>query len=146
RAHADQLGIQTDWFENNHIHIHLPAGAIPKDGPSAGITMATAIIGLITNVPTARDVAMTGEVTLTGRVLPIGGVKEKCLAAYNHGAKTVILPMANQKDISDIPDEIRNKLNFIFVEHLDEVLHIALVDNKTKSIGTRKKKPKEAAA
>lgn len=146
RAHADQLGIQTDWFENNHIHIHLPAGAIPKDGPSAGITMATAIIGLITNVPTARDVAMTGEVTLTGRVLPIGGVKEKCLAAYNHGAKTVILPMANQKDIADIPDEIRNKLNFIFVEHLDEVLHIALVDNKTKSIGTRKKKPKEAAA
>lgn len=147
RAHAEQLGIQPDWFENNHIHIHLPAGAIPKDGPSAGITMATAIIGLITEVPTSRDVAMTGEVTLTGRVLPIGGVKEKCLAAYNHGVKTVILPMANKKDITDIPEEIRQKLNFIFVEHLDEVLHIALnSENKSKSSNNRKKKQKEAAA
>lgn len=146
RAHAEQLGIQPDWFENNHIHIHLPAGAIPKDGPSAGITMATAIIGLITDVPTHRDVAMTGEVTLTGRVLPIGGVKEKCLAAYNHGVKTVILPMANKKDIVDIPDEIRNKMTFIFVEHLDEVLHIALnKENKSKNVG-KKKKPKEFAA
>ncbi len=148
RAHAEQLGIVGDWFENHHIHIHLPAGAVPKDGPSAGIAMATAIIGLITEVPTNRDVAMTGEVTLTGRVLPIGGVKEKCLAAYAHGVKTVILPMANQKDISDIPDEIRNKLKFIFVEHLDEVLHIALNSgNKVKTAtGSRKKKHKEVAA
>ncbi len=148
RAHAEQLGIAPDWFENNHIHIHLPAGAIPKDGPSAGITMATAIIGLITEVPTNRDVAMTGEVTLTGRVLPIGGVKEKCLAAFNHGAKTVILPMANKKDIVDIPDEIRNKLKFFFVEHLDEVLHIALNSDAKKSTQGRKKKHKstEAAA
>lgn len=148
RAHAEQLGITGDWFENHHIHIHLPAGAVPKDGPSAGIAMATAIIGLITEVPTNRDVAMTGEVTLTGRVLPIGGVKEKCLAAYSHGVKTVILPMANQKDITDIPDEIRNKLKFIFVEHLDEVLQIALNSgNKAKtSTGSRKKKHKEVAA
>lgn len=147
RAHAEQLGIASDWFENNHIHIHLPAGAIPKDGPSAGITMATAIISLITEVPTNRDVAMTGEVTLTGRVLPIGGVKEKCLAAFSHGAKTVILPMANKKDIVDIPDEIRNKLNFIFVEHLDEVLQIALnSDAKKSQVRKKKHKSTEAAA
>ncbi len=146
RAHAEQLGIEDNWFDTNNIHIHLPAGAVPKDGPSAGITMATAIIGLITQIPTRKDVAMTGEVTLTGRVLPIGGVKEKCLAAYNHGVKTVILPMANQKDISDIPDEIRNKMSFIFVEHLDEVLHIALNQENKKSASPRKKKHKEVAA
>lgn len=146
RAHAEQLGIEDNWFETNNIHIHLPAGAVPKDGPSAGITMATAIIGLITQIPTRKDVAMTGEVTLTGRVLPIGGVKEKCLAAFNHGVKTVIMPMANQKDISDIPDEIRNKMSFIFVEHLDEVLHIALNQENKKSTTSRKKKHKEVAA
>jgi ATP-dependent Lon protease len=146
RAHAEQLGIEDNWFDTNNIHIHLPAGAVPKDGPSAGITMATAIIGLITQIPTRKDVAMTGEVTLTGRVLPIGGVKEKCLAAFNHGVKTVILPMANQKDVSDIPDEIRNKMSFIFVEHLDEVLHIALNQDSKKSASPRKKKQKEVAA
>ena len=146
RAHAEQLGIEDNWFDTNNIHIHLPAGAVPKDGPSAGITMATAIIGLITQIPTRKDVAMTGEVTLTGRVLPIGGVKEKCLAAFNHGVKTVILPMANQKDISDIPDEIRSKMSFIFVEHLDEVLHIALNQDSKKSASPRKKKHKEVAA
>ncbi|MCB9072689.1 MAG: endopeptidase La [Bdellovibrionaceae bacterium] len=149
RAHAEQLGIAPDWFENNHIHIHLPAGAIPKDGPSAGITMATAIIGLITGAPTSKDVAMTGEVTLTGRVLPIGGLKEKALAAFSHGIKTVIIPMANKKDLVDIPEEIRNQLKFIAVEHLDEVLQIALTNtggssnNKT---SRRKPKGKEAAA
>jgi len=142
RAHANELGIAQDWFENNHIHIHLPAGAIPKDGPSAGITMATAIIGLITGAPTSKDVAMTGEVTLTGRVLPIGGLKEKALAAFNHGIKTVIVPMANKKDISDIPEEIRGKLNFIFVEHLDEVLQIALVGNGSNKTPSKKKKSK----
>lgn len=146
RAHSDQLGIEDNWFDNHNIHIHLPAGAVPKDGPSAGITMATAIIGLITQTPTRKDVAMTGEVTLTGRVLPIGGVKEKCLAAFNHGVKTVILPMANQKDVVDIPDEIRNKMSFIFVEHLDEVLHIALNHENKKSGAPRKKKQKEVAA
>lgn len=146
RAHAEQLGIEDNWFDTNNIHIHLPAGAVPKDGPSAGITMATAIIGLITQIPTRKDVAMTGEVTLTGRVLPIGGVKEKCLAAFNHGVKTVILPMANQKDVSDIPDEIRSKMSFIFVEHLDEVLHIALNQENKKSASPRKKKQKEVAA
>lgn len=150
RAHAEQLGIESEWFEHNNIHIHLPAGAIPKDGPSAGITMATAIIGLITGTPTSKDVAMTGEVTLTGRVLPIGGLKEKALAAYAHGVKTVILPMANKKDLVDIPEEIRNKLNFVCVEHLDEVLQIALVNAKSGvsgKVGSKKKsKTKEAAA
>lgn len=143
RAHAKELGIDVNWFDENHIHIHLPAGAVPKDGPSAGITMATAIISLITNVSVKKDVAMTGEVTLTGRVLPIGGIKEKALAAYNHGISTVIAPMVNKKDVTEIPEEIRNKLNFIFVEHLDEVLQIALNNNKSKS---RKKKTTEAAA
>lgn len=147
RAHAEQLGIDADWFDTHNIHIHLPAGAVPKDGPSAGITMATAIISLITNTPTNKDVAMTGEVTLTGRVLPIGGIKEKALAAYSHGVKTIIVPMANKKDVSEIPDEVAKKLNFIFVEHLDEVLQIALNSDTKKS--TRKKKTKsssEAAA
>lgn len=130
RAHAAELGIQANWFDENHIHLHLPAGAVPKDGPSAGITMATAIISLITGVSVRKDVAMTGEVTLTGRVLPIGGIKEKALAAYSHGISTVIAPLANKKDIVDIPKEIRDQLNFIFVEHLDEVLQIALNSSK----------------
>ncbi|MCC6138189.1 MAG: endopeptidase La [Bdellovibrionaceae bacterium] len=151
RAHADQLGIPLDWFENNTIHIHLPAGAIPKDGPSAGITMATAIISLITGAPAYKDVAMTGEVTLTGRVLPIGGFKEKALAAFSHGIKTVILPMGNKKDITEIPEEIRNKLKFVCVEHLDEVLQIALVNNTAtgaahKTSTKKKTKNKEVAA
>lgn len=150
RAHSEQLGITGDWFEHNHIHIHLPAGAIPKDGPSAGITMATAIIGLITGNPTSKDVAMTGEVTLTGRVLPIGGLKEKALAAFSHGIKTVIVPIGNKKDLVEIPEEIRNKLNFVCVEHLDEVLQIALVNSGGSSnkpaIHKKKSKTKEAAA
>lgn len=149
RAHAEELGIASTWFENNHVHIHMPAGGIPKDGPSAGITMATAIIGLITGVPTRKDVAMTGEVTLTGRVLPIGGLKEKSLAAYAHGVKTVIVPIANKKDLLEIPEEIRTKMNFICVEHLDEVLQIALnPDSKSKATASTKKKKSrgEAAA
>jgi ATP-dependent Lon protease len=149
RAHAVELGISSTWFENNHMHIHMPAGGIPKDGPSAGITMATAIIGLITGVPTRKDVAMTGEVTLTGRVLPIGGLKEKSLAAYAHGIKTVIVPLGNKKDLLDIPEEIRNKLNFVCVEHLDEVLQIALApESKTAKLVSpaRKKKSRGEAA
>jgi ATP-dependent Lon protease len=150
RAHADELGIATNWFENNHMHIHMPAGAIPKDGPSAGITMATAIIGLITGVPTRKDVAMTGEVTLTGRVLPIGGLKEKALAAYAHGIKTVIVPLGNKKDLLEIPEEIRNKLKFVCVEHLDEVLQIALApvakSSKVSHAPRKKKSRGEAAA
>jgi ATP-dependent Lon protease len=125
RAHSEELGIEEDWFENNECHIHLPAGAIPKDGPSAGVTMATALTSLMTGVPVRRDIAMSGEITLSGRVLPVGGIREKSLAALTHGVSTIILPLANQKDLADIPDEFKKKVNFIFVENLDEVFALA---------------------
>lgn len=125
RAHSHELGIDPDIFENTEIHVHIPAGAIPKDGPSAGVTLATAIISLLTDAPVRMDIAMTGEVTLAGRVLPIGGVREKALAALNHGITNVILPLANQKDLADIPDQFKEKINFSFVENVDEVLAIA---------------------
>jgi len=152
RAHCDQLGIDEDIFENTEIHIHLPAGAIPKDGPSAGVTLTTAIISLLTDTPVRMDVAMTGEVTLAGRVLPIGGVREKALAALNHGITNVILPLANKKDLADIPDQFKEKLKFIFVENIDEVMSVALdkkAEKKT-TIGPRLNKknklPRAAAA
>ncbi|MCB0389719.1 MAG: endopeptidase La [Bdellovibrionales bacterium] len=131
RAHSDELGIEESWFEENEIHVHLPAGAIPKDGPSAGTTIATSLISLMTDTPVRMDIAMTGEISLAGRVLPVGGIKEKVLAALNHGVTNVILPMANQKDIQDIPDEFRQKMKFMFVENLDEVLALAF-DKKGK--------------
>jgi len=150
RANAKDFGIPEDWCENWTVHVHMPAGAIPKDGPSAGITMATALISLMTDTPVRSDVAMTGEVTLQGRVLPIGGVKEKALAALQHGVKTVIVPFQNQKDVSEIPEEFKKQLNFIFVEHLDEVLALALEEKlgKTRRNPTHKggKKTKDAAA
>jgi ATP-dependent Lon protease len=151
RANAKDFGIPDDWCENWTVHIHMPAGAIPKDGPSAGITMATALISLMTDTPVRADVAMTGEVTLQGRVLPIGGVKEKALAALQHGVKTVIVPFQNQKDVAEIPEEFKKQLNFIFVEHLDEVLALALDEKvgKIKRPGPSNKggkKPKDAAA
>jgi ATP-dependent Lon protease len=125
RAHCDELGIEEDWFENNEVHVHLPAGAIPKDGPSAGVTMATALTSLMTGIPIRRDIAMTGEITLSGRVLPVGGIKEKALAALTHGVTTVIVPFANQKDVAEIPKAFKEKINFIFVENLDEVFALA---------------------
>jgi len=125
RAHYEELGIDEDWFEKNELHVHLPAGAIPKDGPSAGVTMATTMISLMTDTPVRKDIAMTGEITLSGRVLPVGGIKEKSLAALTHGINTVILPVANQKDVQDIPDEYKEKINFVFVENLDEVFALA---------------------
>jgi ATP-dependent Lon protease len=150
RANAKDFGIPEDWCENWTVHVHMPAGAIPKDGPSAGITMATALISLMTDTPVRSDVAMTGEVTLQGRVLPVGGIKEKALAALLHGVKTVIVPYANQKDVADIPEEFKKQMNFIFVEHLDEVLALALEEKlgRGKRTPTPKggKKPKDAAA
>ncbi len=133
RANCVQLGIHESWFEENEIHIHLPAGAVPKDGPSAGVTLATTLISLITETPVRKDIAMTGEISLTGRVLPVGGIKEKALAALNHGITEVILPLANQKDILDIPDELKARINFMFVENLDEVFALAFDKKGAKS-------------
>ena len=126
RANAKALGIDEKWIDQFQAHVHIPAGAIPKDGPSAGITIATTLISLMTDIPIRKDIAMTGEVTLTGRVLPVGGIREKALAALNHGTKNVIIPVANQRDLTDIPEEFKKNLKFIFAENLDEVLAVAL--------------------
>ncbi len=126
RANAARLGIQREEFEKNTMHIHVPAGAIPKDGPSAGVTMATAMVSSLTGIPVRKDVAMTGEITLRGRVLPIGGLKSKILAAHLSGAKIVILPKKNEKDLRDVPDEVRKKMKLVLVENMDQVLSAAL--------------------
>lgn len=147
RANAKILGIPEKWFDEHEIHVHLPAGAIAKDGPSAGITIATAIISLITETNVRSDVAMTGEVSLMGRVLPIGGLKDKALAALRHGSKKVIIPFQNTKDLIDIPKEFRKKIQFIPVKHIDEVLAIALEKKekpKSKATSLRRKSPKFA--
>jgi ATP-dependent Lon protease len=126
RAHASELGISRETFEKNTLHIHVPAGAIPKDGPSAGITMATAIVSALTGIPVRKDVAMTGEITLRGRVLPIGGLKSKILAAHLSGAKLVIVPRKNEKDLRDVPEEIRKQMKLVLVDSMDQVLETAL--------------------
>ncbi|SFW17246.1 endopeptidase La [Selenomonas ruminantium] len=127
RSRSDKLKLADDFYEKEDIHIHLPEGAIPKDGPSAGITMATGMISALTGRKVRSDVAMTGEITLRGNVLPIGGLKEKVLAAYREGMKTIVLPKDNEKDIEDIPETVREKLEFRPVESMDEVLKIALL-------------------
>ncbi len=140
KAHMEDLDIPEEFFEKNDVHIHLPAGAIPKDGPSAGITLATALVSLMTDTPVRHDLAMTGEVTLQGRVLPVGGIREKCLAALNQGLTDVIIPKANEKDLSDIPKLFKDKLNFILVENLHEVFAVAF--DKTEKKKTTRKEPK----
>ncbi|MBC8499163.1 MAG: endopeptidase La [Candidatus Atribacteria bacterium] len=126
RSRAAKFKIDNKFYENCDIHVHIPDGAIPKDGPSAGITMATSLISSLTEIPIRKDVAMTGEITLRGRVLPVGGLKEKILAAYQFGIKTVIIPQDNIKNLEDLPNDIKKKLKFVMVNNLDEVLKAAL--------------------
>ena len=127
RVYLDKVGIKPQTFENLDIHIHVPAGAIPKDGPSAGIAMATALISAVTQRPIDKDVAMTGEITLRGRVLPIGGLKEKALGALRAGIKTVIIPAKNKKELEEIPSTIKRKLKFVPLLNMDQVLDLALL-------------------
>ena len=138
RSRASDFGIDDEIFSGTDIHVHFPAGAVPKDGPSAGITMATAMISKLTGISIRRDVAMTGEITLTGRVLPIGGLKEKALAAMRHGIKTIIIPDKNKKDLEDIPEEVRKQLTFVPVKTIDDVLEVALTQ-KLDTQGTKTK-------
>jgi len=126
RAHSEELGLPEDWFTTHDVHVHVPAGAVPKDGPSAGVTMATAIVSLVKGTPVADDVAMTGEITLTGQVLPIGGVREKTLAAQRAGVKRVILPRENEADLDELPAETREALEFVLADSIRDVLAAAL--------------------
>ena len=125
RSHAGDLGLGEDWFEGKDVHIHVPAGAVPKDGPSAGIAMATALASLALGRPVSEDVAMTGEITLTGQVLPIGGVREKVLAAQRAGVTTVVLPKENEADLEDLPRDVRKTMRFVPADSVDEVLAAA---------------------
>jgi ATP-dependent Lon protease len=128
RARTRELDIDPAVFEKMTLHIHVPAGATPKDGPSAGVTMATAMASLLTGKPVRRDLAMTGEITLRGRVLPIGGLKSKLLAAHLAGVKTVLIPNRNEKDLVDVPEDVRQQLRIVPVETMDQVLAEALID------------------
>ena len=127
RSRSEDFGIKPDVFERTDIHIHLPEGAIPKDGPSAGITIATALISAFTGRAVRHDVGMTGEITLRGRVLPVGGLKEKMMAAYRAGLKTVVIPKRNKKDLVEIPRRVQRSVNFVLAEQMDEVLAVALL-------------------
>ncbi|WP_088570234.1 endopeptidase La [Thermoflexus hugenholtzii] len=130
RAHAKDYGIPERFFDQSDIHIHVPAGAVPKDGPSAGITIVTALVSLLTDRPVRPDVGMTGEITLRGKVLPVGGIKEKALAAHRVGLRTVILPKRNEKDLEDVPEDVRQAMQFVLVETIDEALQVALQDRR----------------
>ena len=150
RNRADSLGIAPDFHEKKDVHIHVPEGATPKDGPSAGIGMCTALVSVLTNIPVKADVAMTGEITLRGQVLPIGGLKEKLLAAHRGGIKTVIIPQENERDLKEIPDNIKADLDIKPVKWIDEVLDIALkyqpkpIEQEGDKVATAKKKSAKA--
>src|SRR5204862_5948608 len=126
RSHAPALGIDPVWFETHDVHVHVPAGAVPKDGPSAGVTIATAIVSLVSGRTVSEDVAMTGEITLTGQVLPIGGVREKVLAAKRAGITTVILPHENGPDLDELPREAREQMRFVLADRIEQVFETAL--------------------
>jgi ATP-dependent Lon protease len=129
RSQAPRFGIKPSLFERRDIHIHVPEGATPKDGPSAGVAMCTSIVSALTGIPVRKDVAMTGEITLRGHVLPIGGLKEKLLAAHRGGVKTVIIPKDNEKDLADIPANVKHGIKIIPVDSVEHVLKIALVES-----------------
>jgi ATP-dependent Lon protease len=133
RAKHKDLGVEENFYEHGDIHIHVPAGAIPKDGPSAGVTMFTALTSLLTRRPIRNDVAMTGEITLRGTVLPVGGIKEKVLAARRAGIHTVILPKKNEKDLEEVPENAKKDLEFRFVQKMDEIIPLALLDSLPES-------------
>ena len=142
RSKASELGIREETFEESDIHLHVPAGAVPKDGPSAGVTMATALASLLTGREVRDDLAMTGEITLRGQVLPVGGIKEKVLAAHRAGLKSVILPRGNRKDLEDIPAEVRDSLKFVLVDRVDTVFETALVRGGGARTERRKRAPR----
>jgi ATP-dependent Lon protease len=145
RANADTVGVAPGWFGEHDVHVHVPAGAVPKDGPSAGVTMATAIASLVRGEPVDDDVGMTGEITLTGQVLPIGGVREKVLAAQRAGLARVILPRENEPDLEELPEEARSQLELVLVDHVEEVFEHAFHGRR----GGRRRRPapqRQAAA
>ena len=146
RAQAKNLGLEENFYQKQDIHIHVPSGSIPKDGPSAGITMGTALISALTRRPVSRNVAMTGEITLRGRVLPVGGLKEKCLAAFRSGVETVTIPFQNQKDLEDIPRPLRNKLHFILARNMNDVLAAAFGDKQPGAASPPRPKTRAPAA
>ena len=127
KSQASKYGIKSIIFDKTDIHIHVPEGATPKDGPSAGVTIFNSIVSALTNIKVKRDIAMTGEITLRGRILPIGGLKEKLLAAVRVGIKTVLIPMDNKRDLSEIPVTVKNKLNIIAIENANEILKVSLL-------------------
>jgi ATP-dependent Lon protease len=138
RSHADQLGLKdTQWMDDQDIHIHMPEGAIPKDGPSAGVALTVALYSAVSKRPVRTSLAMTGEITLRGRVLTIGGLKEKVLAALRAGIKTVLFPTGNLKDLQDIPEYVKERLELIAVSHLDEVFKIAFKDTQKPTPATK---------
>jgi ATP-dependent Lon protease len=136
RSRANILGIDPDFYQKHDVHLHMPEGATPKDGPSAGIGMCTALVSALTKIPVRSDVAMTGEITLRGEVLPIGGLKEKLLAAHRGGITTVMIPVDNEKDLTEIPDNIKGKLDIRPVKWIDEVFEIALASQPTPRLPT----------
>ena len=130
RSIASEYDIEEDFYKKYDLHVHVPEGAVPKDGPSAGVTMFTSVMSALTGIPVKKDVAMTGEITLRGKVLPVGGIKEKVLAAHRAGIKTILLPADNKSDIDDIPQTVRKQLNFILLEKAKEALKYALAESK----------------
>ncbi len=142
RSRADKLGIKQEFFTQSDLHLHVPAGAQPKDGPSAGVTMATALVSLASGRAARCEVGMTGEITLRGQVMPVGGIKEKVLAAHRSGLKTVILPSRNEADLEDLPDDVRAVMKFVFVDTVDDVLEAALLPAPKKKAQRKKRKPK----